>query len=292
MIIIGDKKLTAQIDPLGAQLHSLKLGSQEYLWQGDPSAWKRQAPVLFPFVGRLKDDQFMYQDRIYHLTQHGFARDQMFSVVQHNTHQVIFELRDSEQTRRVFPFSFILDITYTIQNGKLNVEYQVSNPSHEGTLIYAIGAHPGFNVPLEDGHQFSSMMVQFSPAKAYSRINLVAPGPYSDLNHPQRIDFTQPLNLSHDLFKNDAIVVNTNNAPVNVTVTDSEGKHGVEVDTFNNKFIGLWSPYPAQAQLLCIEPWWGIADSVDSDGQLIHKAAMSRLAPEQEEMYQFAIKPF
>lgn len=71
MIQIENEQLTVQIDPLGAQMHSIKRNAAglEYLWQGDPKSWKRQAPVLFPFVGRLKDDQYEYQGKVYHQTQ-------------------------------------------------------------------------------------------------------------------------------------------------------------------------------------------------------------------------------
>ena len=84
MIQIENEYLTVQIDPLGAQMHSIKRNEdeREYLWQGDPASWKRQAPVLFPFVGRLKDDQYEYQGKIYHQTQHGFARDREFKVIE------------------------------------------------------------------------------------------------------------------------------------------------------------------------------------------------------------------
>ena len=87
MIQIENEQLTVQIDPLGAQMHSIKRNAAglEYLWQGDPKSWKRQAPVLFPFVGRLKDDQYEYQGKVYHQTQHGFARDREFQVVEQSS---------------------------------------------------------------------------------------------------------------------------------------------------------------------------------------------------------------
>ena len=43
----GDISISA--DTFGAELHSLRRGEIEYLWQcGD--AWKRYAPILFPFI--------------------------------------------------------------------------------------------------------------------------------------------------------------------------------------------------------------------------------------------------
>ena len=62
-VIIQNDQLIAEIAEHGAELISLKSkeSNLEYIWQGDPEYWGRHAPVLFPFVGRLKDDQYTYQ---------------------------------------------------------------------------------------------------------------------------------------------------------------------------------------------------------------------------------------
>ncbi|WP_251546699.1 aldose 1-epimerase family protein [Limosilactobacillus caecicola] len=292
MLTISDDDLIVQIDELGAQPHSIKLHQVEYLWQGDPASWKRQAPILFPFVGRLKDDQYEYQGKNYHQTQHGFARDEPFTVIDQATNQVTLQLRDNERTRAAYPFHFVLRVTYQITNGKLNVTYQVTNAGQEQTLIYAIGAHPGFNVPLNQERRFTDVIVKTSPAQEFARIPLVGEGPYNDLEHPQMIDLTHPLRLTHQLFAHDALVVKTAGQPAVFTITDDDTEHGVRVKTQNNPVVGIWSPYPAEANLLCIEPWWGIADGIASDGHLTHKQLMNRLQPGKSENYHFQIQPF
>lgn len=292
MITIENHQLTVEIDELGAQPHSIRYAGVEYLWQGDPAYWKRQAPILFPFVGRLKNDEYQYQGQTYHQTQHGFARDRQFTVVGQSPNKVILELRDDKVTRQVFPFHFVLTVIYQLVDYRLKVQYRVQNPSQDETLMYAIGAHPGFNVPLKQDDSFTDQQVEVHPAGKYSRIKLVAPGPFNDLEHPQTIDFNKPLHLRHDLFNEDAIIIDAKRSPVTVTVTDGNAQHGVHVETHDNKFIGIWSPYPAQANLLCIEPWWGIADGINSDGQLTHKQAMEHLQPGEDQSYQFAIQPF
>lgn len=292
MITINDDQLTVEINELGAQLHSVRYAGQEYLWQGDPASWKRQAPILFPFVGRLKGDQYQYQGLTYHQTQHGFARDEPFTVVSQSPNQVVMQLRDNVRTLKAYPFHFQLQVTYQVTDGQLKVTYNVTNPSQENSLIYSIGAHPGFNVPLDQQQRFEDMVVSVDPAKTYSRIKLVAPGPFNDLDHPQTIDFQKPLSLRHELFNEDAIILQTAGQPATVTVSDQAGHHGVHVITTDNKLIGIWSPYPAQADLLCIEPWWGIADGINSDGQLVHKQLMDCLKPGTSHQYHFAIQPF
>ena len=55
LISLNMGNLTAAVDPMGAQLCSLKLNQNEYLWQGNPAFWSRRAPILFPIVGSLRN---------------------------------------------------------------------------------------------------------------------------------------------------------------------------------------------------------------------------------------------
>lgn len=292
MLRLNNDDLTVEINEKGAQPHSICYQGREYLWQGDPASWKRQAPVLFPFVGRLKNDEYQYHGQTYHQTQHGFARDEMFQVMKQTANAVVLKLQDNEQTLQAYPFHFDLTIHYQLVNGALKVSYVVHNRSQDETMIYSIGAHPGFNVPLIRQQSFTDQEVRVQPATTYSRIKLVAPGPFNDLHHPQTIDLSQPLKLTHQMFDEDAVIIETHQKPVVVSVSDLDNRHGIKVQTVDNKFIGIWSPYPAKANLVCIEPWWGIADGIDSDGQLIHKQAMDRLQPGTHREYQFSIQPF
>lgn len=291
MITLQNNELTVEINELGAQLHSIKRRDSdiEYLWQGDPKSWGRQAPILFPFVGRLKDDQYQFAGQTYHQTQHGFARDRKFAIINQTADQVLLEQRSDEDTRKVFPFEFILRVNYQLNGDRLVIHYQVENPA-DHSLIYAIGAHPGFNMPLTDQGKFENVQFSVSPAEEYSRV--VLRGPYNDSGHPQLIDMHKPFMLDHELFNNDAIIFKTGGSDFAATLTDQTSKHGVTVTTLGTKYVGLWSAYPAKASFACVEPWWGIADNVNADGLLLHKQGMSRLAPGKKADYHFSIRPF
>ena len=71
------------IDSKGCEIISVvrKQDSKQYIWNGNPDAWKRHTPVLFPLVGRYKNDTSVYKGKEYHMTQHGFARDSEFTLV-------------------------------------------------------------------------------------------------------------------------------------------------------------------------------------------------------------------
>lgn len=290
MITLKNDYLTVQIAELGAQLHSIQRAGQEYLWQGDKASWGRQAPILFPFVGRLKDDQYAFNGQTYHQTQHGFARDRVFTVADQAADHVVLVQTDDDQTRQVYPFEFKLTVTYTLTGDQLAISYNVLNPADHQSMLYAIGAHPGFNMPLSDAGSFDQIQLAVQPAEKYSRI--ILQGPYNDSAHPQVIDMHEPLKLNHDLFNHDAIIFKTAGSDFSAQLLDPTTKHGVTVHTQGTNYVGVWSAYPAEANFVCIEPWWGIADNVNADGQLLHKQDMHRLAPHQEDSYNFSIQPF
>ena len=53
---IQNEFLTVRVEDLGAQLSSIQTpDGTEYLWQGDPDIWARRAPILFPFIARLRE---------------------------------------------------------------------------------------------------------------------------------------------------------------------------------------------------------------------------------------------
>ena len=159
-------------------------------------------------------------------------------------------------------------------------------------MIYALGAHPGFNVPVDEQGSFETTQFSVSPAIDYQQVKLVAPGPFNDLEHPAVLHMQQSIQLDHELFGEDALIFATKGMPFTATLTEPQTNHGVHVQVNGAPFVGVWSPYPAQANLVCVEPWWGIADSIHSDGRLEDKQVMSRLAPGKHEDYAFAIQPF
>ncbi len=149
------------------------------------------------------------------------------------------------------------------------------NPS-EDTLLFSIGAHPGFNIPLvKNEGSFEDSFVRVAPKKRYTQIPLKPP--YSDPEDSKVIDLTKPLPLNHDLFNSDAIVLSLEGKETTVMLANSQNDHGVSLTVENAPYVGIWSPYPKKAPFACIEPWWGLADTVDSNGKLTDKFAINKL---------------
>jgi len=281
MLTLKNNYLTVQINPLGAELTSVKDNDShvEYMWQADKHFWGRHAPFLFPILGRLQDNQYRVNGDTYTMTQHGFARDRTFTVgVQRDT-TVTLTLTADATSRTKYPFDFQLTIQYTLVDHELKVAATVTNQG-ETTMPFSLGAHPGFNLPLGDAvADFSDYQVTVAPKKVYQRVPLV--GPYSDTQHSVPLDMTTPLALDHDLFDHDAQVLTLDNRETTVMISTPNSDHGVAL-TVAAPYLGIWSPYPKQAPFLCLEPWWGLADDVQATGDLDTKVAIHRLAPQAD----------
>ncbi|ULQ49507.1 aldose 1-epimerase family protein [Liquorilactobacillus nagelii] len=277
-VYLENEQVKATFSNHGAELQSLfnKDTQIEYLWQADAKFWGRHAPVLFPFVGRLKDDQYCYGGENYEMHQHGFARDSDFEVIEKDSDHLIFELNSSATTKAIYPFDFKLRIGYFLQASALKVSYQVENLSDE-KMLFSIGGHPAFNVPLQKDESFDDYLVEFQPVGNYLKIPLV--GNYTDISAAQD-DRMAGLRLTRTAFKKDALIYQLAH-PVLLELTTTAHRHGVRLDLPATEYVGIWSPYPAEAPFVCIEPWWGLADDLSSTGELQQKRGIHELAQQQ-----------
>lgn len=285
---IENEFLIATIAEDGAELISLKSKKNniEYIWQGDPAFWGRHAPVLFPVVGRLKDDQYTYQNQTYPMSQHGFARDSLFNVIEHGTELVSLSLKSNKETKKVYPFDFELILSYLLEEDNLVVRYQVENTG-ASDMYFSIGGHPAFNVPLESGLTFDDYYLSFAPKKSRTQIPLA--GPFADFDHKTLGQTNTSLDIRRELFKEDAIIFETKGASA-FTIETDEGAHSISLSYTDMPYVGIWSPYPQEAPFVCIEPWCGIADEVNATGNLVDKKGINTLAASDIFKTQYTLK--
>ncbi|MCJ1977640.1 aldose 1-epimerase family protein [Pseudolactococcus paracarnosus] len=272
---ISNDQLHIEIDAFGAELQSIRKDGLEYLWQGNPEFWGRKSPVLFPIVGKLKHGRYVYDDAIFKMSGHGFARDKAFNLIDENDESVVYELRSDKETKIVYPFEFRLRITYRLNGNQLSVNWEVKNLD-EIEMFFGIGAHPAFNVPLGTG-KFEDYSLGISPEKNRQLIPLNVEQGTIELNKKQVVE-GHTFNLSRELFKGDALVFETPEA-TEVVLSNSVNERSVKVSWEHMPFVGLWSPYPSEAPFVCIEPWCGIADDDNTDGDLTTKFGINMLSP-------------
>ena len=270
MYRLENEHLAVTIAPHGGELQSLIHREREYLWQGDARYWGRRAPVLFPIVGKLKDGRYHYHGHEYTLPQHGFARDQDFHLIEHDEHSLTYRLEDSGESGEHYPFAFILDLSYTLRGDTLRVGWHVHNPG-EQELLFSIGGHPAFNLPLADGDQFSDHIITLdSPGIAQLgwQDGLLDPA-------PRAADTAFALN--YEQFANDALIYHTPGA-TRITLRGKTPAPVLTVSYSELPYLGLWTPAGKEAPFLCIEPWAGVMDSATHDGDLETKLGIQRLA--------------
>lgn len=289
-VLIENEQLRALISEHGAELTSLveKNSSREYLWNGDAKYWKRHAPVLFPIEGKLKDDKYFVEGKEFHMTQHGFARDSKFSIVNQTLNSVTLELFSDEQTKTNYPYDFSLKITYELVGNILKTSYTVKNTGTQ-TMYFGLGAHPAFSTLLAAGDRFEDYVIETEPRTTLLRIPLK-----NSLIDPKNAyqEKCSPLEITHETFKDDALIYDLKQEKETFILKSKKHGHGVSVSSNDSKALGIWSSYPAKGQFVCIEPWWSVADTIDSDQDFKHKYYTNVLKQSTEFNASFDIKVF
>lgn len=274
MAVIKNEILKVIIAEKGAELTSIvnKNTGLEYMWNADPAFWAKSSPVLFPIVGTLKSDTYYYEGKSYQLGRHGFAREKSFVVTAQTANSVTFTLVADESTLANYPFHFRFDITYQVINDTLSVTYKVTNTGN-AELFFSAGGHPAFKIPLVAGTAYTDYYLQFDKKENAGRWPISKDG-LIEVKPEPLLENTDRLHLSKELFLQDALVFK-NLESSRVSLRSSATSHGLLFDYTGFPFLGIWAA--KNADFVCIEPWCGIADSVSTDQQLIHKEGIIKL---------------
>jgi galactose mutarotase-like enzyme len=231
---------------------------------------------LFPIVGTLKNDQYLYENKNYTLTRHGFARDAEFEITEHKADDVVFLLRSSSESLLKYPFHFELRIRYKISNDVLLVTYYVKNKGDEA-MYFSLGAHPAFSVPLVEGSLYEDHYLESNHVEDFNRWPISKEG-LIETKAVSLNNYSNQINLTRDLFKQDALVFKHLESSM-ISLKSKMHPHGLDFSFEGFPFLGIWAAN--NADFVCIEPWCGIADSVDHDQQLIMKEGIEILEAQQ-----------
>jgi galactose mutarotase-like enzyme len=261
-VIIRRNELTVAIDPLGAELASIKdRQGTEHLWQGDARFWTSRAPVLFPIVGGLKADHCEIDGQTYKLDKHGFARLRIFAIAEQTDASVLMTLAADDETRASYPFEFQLSIRYTVCANSLAVDYQIDNRSNR-TLYGSIGAHEGYCCP-EGIEAYDLLFEQEETLRTCGLDGNLLNGETTVV-----LDKGSVLPLQTGYFAVDALVFATIRSQ-SVTLARRGGGRRIRVDFPGFPSLGIWTR--PGAPYLCIEPWCGLPDETRSTGRIDEK---------------------
>ncbi|MBF0925499.1 MAG: aldose 1-epimerase family protein [Atopobium sp.] len=285
IISISSNSLTASIDTMGAQLMSLRKGESEYLWQGDSNWWPRRAPILFPIVGVLKDDKAESAEGTVSLARHGLARLNQFEVFEKSDSAVTLQIKSTEETRKAYPYDFELKLIFSVADDTLTQTYKVTNPANV-VLPFTLGAHPAFNIPipgvkataLDQYHLlFTRSWTSYGPS--------ITDDGLCNYATPQKLIMdSDTLNLSWELIDREKTItledVPDRRITLAANVEASSEAHGIQMDFEGFDYLGIWSAAPG-CPFVALEPWCGIADTVDTDGVFEHKPGIMCIEPGQ-----------
>jgi len=273
-VSLASGELTAQINPLGAQLSTLRdAAGTDLLWDGNPAIWAGRAPLLFPIVGSLNGGSYrLGQDR-YRLSRHGFARTSRFRVTASEPTRATFSLSADESSRLIYPFEFQLDVEFELTASTLSIESRVSNRGSD-LMAASLGYHPALRWPLPYGQARSEHFIGFeadepAPARRLDAEGLLDP----------KLEVTpilhRRLTLDDALFRNDALIFDCIRSR-HVIYGAAHGPQ-IRVSFPDSPYLGLWTK--PGANFICIEPWNGIADPQGFLGDFLNKPGVFLLQP-------------
>ena len=265
-ITISNHQIKATINTLGAELIRLEKDNQNYIWTVDENYWNKTSPILFPIVGRLKNDSYSIEDITYELPRHGFARNFEFEIEHQTENAVVFLLTDNSETLKQYPFQFELRLKYEIIENSLIMNYSVWNKSDK-LMPFSIGAHPAFAIY----ELFSEYTLDFNESEDFISHELEK----EQFNNSSKIIASEngKINLDYALFEKDALVFKNLKSDTLTLLKKNQPYISVELKGF--PYLGIWTK--PNAPFLCIEPWCGLADNTNHNGNIYEKEGIQLL---------------
>lgn len=276
--------LEIKIRKTGAELESIKFNNKEMLHNGK-EFWDRQAPVLFPTVGRLRDNQTIINDKKYSIPQHGFAKDMEFELIKETEKEKLYITKSNEETLKRYPFKFELYTKYTINENTLTVEYKVINKDNK-EMIFGIGGHPGIKLDMSQEEYYFELEVEEDEVEFMEvEGNYISNKPAKNI-----LKYNKIIEITKETFINDAIMMKKLKSN---TITLKQKKDDKKILEFSFKefpILAIWS-MPG-APFICLEPWFNYADRVKETGYFKDKEGVVTLNPEKEFNCKFSVKFF
>ena len=266
-ITISNRDICVEISLMGAEIKNIKKSGKERLWKGDPKFWPQSAPILFPICGSLRNDTFRYKDRQYRLPKHGFAKQCEFCVQSVDKDRAVFLLCSDEKSKKIYPFDYEFRVIYELLGKELKITYDVHNLSGDD-MYFSIGAHEGWHTP----NGINEYEIEFE--RDEELLYTILDGPL--LTHDRTSVGKGRLKLDYKYFSEDALVFLDLRSD-SVVLRNIKTNEEVKVNFRGFDTLLLWT-IPG-AEFLCIEPWCGMPDYNDFDGDISEKAGIIRLSP-------------
>ena len=276
--------------PIGAELVNLRYNRVEVLHQGKDCVdengrvfWKRQAPVLFPFVGKLKKNQTMINGRVLELNPDGFVQDLEFETVSKLDHFHSYLLKSDEETIKKFPFEFSFYVDYIIEDDKLTTKFRVINEGNN-SMPFGLGASPAFMLDWSNEDFF----LEFEEEENKLHFLYLVDGLIGVQYAANRLYDKKIIPITNNLFENDAVIMKTIKSHKIYLKQKGEKMPILSIDFTGFPYLSLWSK--RNAPFLCISPWLTLPDKVNSSGNFVDKEGIVRIKPKEEFNIEYKIE--
>ena len=276
--------LNIQVSGKGAELISIKFNEKEMLHDGK-NFWDRQAPILFPMVGRLRDNKTIINEKIYQIPQHGFAKDMEFKLIEETDNKKIYKTKSNRETLKMYPFEFELYTEYEIEEDKLIVKYKIVNTDNK-EMLFGVGGHPGFKLEMPQEEYYFELehdedTVEFMEVEGSYISNI----PAKNILENNKI-----INIKEDSFINDAIMMKNLKSKTITLKQKRDNKKILEFNFSEFPILAIWTM--PKASFICLEPWFNSADKVIETGYFKDKEGIMKLKPNEQFECKFSVKFF
>jgi galactose mutarotase-like enzyme len=286
-MIMENDFFSVEVSSSGAELKKLfaKKWERELLWvpvdANAKNIWKRTSPILFPIVGKLKNDMYTLKGKTYQMPQHGFARDREFTLLKSTPSEMEWFLEADQETFKHYPFCFELRVSYKLEGNKLITLYSVKNVDRQD-IFFSIGAHPGFSTPEIDDCEIRFERKDEKDEKEYFQLKdgLV------DWKKSFALESNE-IKPAKELFLNDALIFKNLKSKY-IDLVFKKQNEVLRLEGTNTPFLGIWAK--DSVPFLCIEPWYGVSDSYDHDQNFEAKNGIQMLPMGESFEFQFSIE--
>lgn len=278
MAILKNDYLNVELNPKGAEIIKI-VGQQDglnYMWRRDPILWASSAPILFPIVGALQNNECRIDGKTYSMTQHGFSRHNVYDTHVISDTCVEFELKPNEDILKQYPYLFDLKVIYTLKNNQLECLCHVENTDHQ-TIYFQIGGHPAFACPFMDNESSNDYYIEFEQNETLrQKIIDVEKRGMSDKT-ALLFDNEKRFFVRQAMFDNDAIVVKDIKSHY-VELKSLNHQKSLRFYFENYNHLGIWASKHVGG-LIAFEPWVGHTDYVGFTGEFKEKEGVVSLEP-------------
>ena len=272
--IIKNDRLKVTVDSFGAALVSIDtIGGDAFMYDGNPKYWSGRDLNLFPYIGRLYNEKYLYKGAEYQLGIHGFAWQSDFNVDKAAEDCVSFCLSYNEETLKCYPFKFNFWVSYKLTGNRVAINYRVENLDDK-EMIFGVGGHPAFRVPLDDRYRFEDYYLEFSQETIPTRIGMSDDCYVTGRDSNFQLQNNKQISLRHELFDDDAVILK--NMPRSISLKSNRSKKAIRVEYPKMSCLGIWHMPKTDAPYICIEPWTslsgreGLIEDIECQSDLIH----------------------